>query len=903
MFADVVSSGLTSWWAPALAFAAGVVSFASPCVCPLVPGYLALVTGGQEREDRSTFPVLMFIFGFALVFTLLGAFTWVMLPLLRSETGTRVSGGIVVLFGLVMILYALRVRWPALYAERRPFLARVNPGAAGAFPLGMAFAAGWTPCIGRCWGASSPLRPLRVARSGERCCCSSTSVCSPRYSERSPGSLHPSSIGRTNTMHTAGRAAAPRSAMGAAAASPRSRRRWRAVLVAAPFVMTVLLSIPAHAHAFLVSSDPSAGDRLATAPGAVTLTFSESVEQSVSTATVTTPDGQRVTGTASGNRIDVLLTTNAPGVYRVAWKAVSVDDGHTTEGTFQFSVATARGPSAATSGGGVSSQGLGFAVGRTIQYAALLYAAGLLVLAMRARRDPALEWLPARLRVRLRLALLAAFLSTVGVVTAEAAVAQGSLSIDSVARFLEGPPGGARLSLLALEAVAMASAGATMGPLTIALVGGALIALAASGHAAAVRPAWAGISVDAAHLLAAGVWAGGILALGTIRPPGGWREPAGRLLLSRFTPVAVGSFLVSVVFGGVQAIQELGRLGALWGTSYGRVLLAKIAAVAAMVPLSLFAWRRRLFRRSEAGLAVVVVAVAALLSVVPVPKPQVEAAAAPSTAGLPQPGDLTLGGDAGRFLLGLTLRPGEPGRNLAIVYLKPVEGAAKGVPVQLAVGGRTFQTAACGSTCRSAVLDVRGGEQVAVQVGGAGGGRASFTVPPLPAPSGAALLGQVQRRMHALRTFRLAESLSSGLGTTVRSDYSFEAPDRMTIDTHSNGGSSQSVWIGGTRYLRQSPSPRWQVQPGGPPAQVPSFIWDYFRPLEGAHLVGRATVDGVPVRILAFFGTTDSTPLWFRLWVDHTGLVRRAEMRAFGHFMDHRYYAFDSNISIQPPVT
>jgi len=146
--ADVVSSGLTSWWAPALAFAAGVVSFASPCVCRLVPGYLALVTGGQEREDRSTFPILMFIFGFALVFTLLGAFTWVMLPLLRSETGTRVSGCIVVLFGLVMILYALRLKWPALYAERRPFLARMKPGAGGALPLGMAFAAGWTPCIG-----------------------------------------------------------------------------------------------------------------------------------------------------------------------------------------------------------------------------------------------------------------------------------------------------------------------------------------------------------------------------------------------------------------------------------------------------------------------------------------------------------------------------------------------------------------------------------------------------------------------------------------------------------------------------------------------------------------------------------------------------------------------------------
>ncbi len=67
---------------------------------------------------------------------------------MRSPIGLRVAGLVVLGFGLVMILYGLRAGWPGLYAERRPLLSRIAPGPASAFPLGMAFAAGWTPCIG-----------------------------------------------------------------------------------------------------------------------------------------------------------------------------------------------------------------------------------------------------------------------------------------------------------------------------------------------------------------------------------------------------------------------------------------------------------------------------------------------------------------------------------------------------------------------------------------------------------------------------------------------------------------------------------------------------------------------------------------------------------------------------------
>jgi cytochrome c-type biogenesis protein len=151
MLGGLVDSGLSSWWAPALAFAAGVVSFASPCVLPLVPGYLSFVTGARATEGegrRPIVPILLFILGFTIVFTLLGAFAGTFVRFFRDPWFQRAAGVVVILLGLLMLGYAFRRGSPRLYAERRPFLERVRPGTLGALPLGMAFAAGWTPCIG-----------------------------------------------------------------------------------------------------------------------------------------------------------------------------------------------------------------------------------------------------------------------------------------------------------------------------------------------------------------------------------------------------------------------------------------------------------------------------------------------------------------------------------------------------------------------------------------------------------------------------------------------------------------------------------------------------------------------------------------------------------------------------------
>jgi cytochrome c-type biogenesis protein len=138
-----------------VAFFVGTVSFFSPCVLPLLPGYLSYMSGvgGQEvaagpaSRRRVISAVLLFIGGFAVVFTALGASASAFGSFLLRHLAfiTRIAGGIVIIMGLSFVLPRL---FPFLERENRPFFRRVKPGIASAFPLGMAFAAGWTPCVG-----------------------------------------------------------------------------------------------------------------------------------------------------------------------------------------------------------------------------------------------------------------------------------------------------------------------------------------------------------------------------------------------------------------------------------------------------------------------------------------------------------------------------------------------------------------------------------------------------------------------------------------------------------------------------------------------------------------------------------------------------------------------------------
>src|SRR5205807_1553764 len=150
------------------------------------------------------------------------------------------------------------------------------------------------------------------------------------------------------------------------------------------------------------------------------------------------------------------------------------------------------------------------------------------------------------------------------------------------------------------------------------------------------------------HLVSAGLWAGGILALALQRPPGGWRGTEGRRLLGRFSPVALAAFAVTAATGLLEGTEELSGLRDLVASGYGQVLALKGGAVLLMLPLSVLAWRRVLPKpRLEAGLALVVVAASGLLAAFPLPPARLQEAQACRAADVDVRGGETLTVTAG----------------------------------------------------------------------------------------------------------------------------------------------------------------------------------------------------------------------------------------------------------------
>lgn len=142
-----------------IAFSAGIFSFLSPCVLPLVPSYLAFVTGMsledlQEGVDRrATFThSLLFVTGFSLIFILLGASASFLGQFFRLYEVwiARIGGVVIILLGMHL---AGVFRLAPLMQEKRIHLANKPAGYLGTLGVGMAFGAGWTPCIGPILGA------------------------------------------------------------------------------------------------------------------------------------------------------------------------------------------------------------------------------------------------------------------------------------------------------------------------------------------------------------------------------------------------------------------------------------------------------------------------------------------------------------------------------------------------------------------------------------------------------------------------------------------------------------------------------------------------------------------------------------------------------------------------------
>ena len=313
-----------------------------------------------------------------------------------------------------------------------------------------------------------------------------------------------------------------------------------------------------------------------------------------------------------------------------------------------------------------------------IEALALLFLAGQVLVSRLARREPQLAWVKPGFH-----AASVALSAGLVVVWAQATVGSGGHSLpDYLAYFDAGLSGAALIARLVLEALTLLAVVRGWRTLLPLFLGATLVLLAAAGHAAGVQPAWLGIGTRRCAPHRGGALGRRHRRAGGWSAPRGWRSADARRLLGRFTPVALAAFGTTVVAGGLEAILQLGSLQSLFGTDYGRVLLAKMALVACMLPLSLMAWRLgRPHVRIEASIAICVVGAAALLASFPAPPTTAEQQAAESaavdpTAGLPAAGELTMAGPAGSVLVGLSLSPGLPGPNRATVYVLPITGSA-----------------------------------------------------------------------------------------------------------------------------------------------------------------------------------------------------------------------------------
>ena len=139
-----------------IAFGAGLISFLSPCVLPLIPGYISYISGNSmnemlEKKNVNLIPVVLFTVGFSIIFIIFGAAsTFLGQVLLQNSYELRIGAGLVIIILSLHIIGILNLKF--LNYEKR-FQTNSNTNFYSPILIGMAFAFGWTPCIGPILGS------------------------------------------------------------------------------------------------------------------------------------------------------------------------------------------------------------------------------------------------------------------------------------------------------------------------------------------------------------------------------------------------------------------------------------------------------------------------------------------------------------------------------------------------------------------------------------------------------------------------------------------------------------------------------------------------------------------------------------------------------------------------------
>jgi copper transport protein len=402
-------------------------------------------------------------------------------------------------------------------------------------------------------------------------------------------------------------------------------RRAAALLVVLGTVTALLLggALPASAHAALLGSTPAIGSVVRTAPAQVTLDFSESVTIASDSVKVLDPNGRRVdAGSTShadgrGSTARARLTPEAgEGTFTVAWHVISADS-HPVSGAFTFSIgkpsATKVDVRAPAVGGGVS--GDLYDTFRYFAYAGFALLVGTAAFALVCWHAGAARRPVQRLLLTGWTTLL---VCTIAMLMLRGPYANGTgigdaFDLSVIRETLDTKPGAA----LAVRLLLLAGAGAFLAVLVGhserqeagrdvrlgLIVAGAVLAIGLAGTWAAMEHASVGIQpriavpVDVVHLGSVALWLGGLATLLTVLwAPGG--RPIETVAVERFSKVAFTCVTLIVATGVYQAWRQVGTWHALGSTDYGRLLIAKVAVVAALVGAG---WFSRTYTRRLRG--------------------------------------------------------------------------------------------------------------------------------------------------------------------------------------------------------------------------------------------------------------------------------------------------------------
>ncbi|MGH3897401.1 MAG: FixH family protein [Pseudonocardiaceae bacterium] len=473
----------------------------------------------------------------------------------------------------------------------------------------------------------------------------------------------------------------------------RCRPALRAGVVTVICVVLVALVVggSAVAHAELISTDPGQGAVVATAPSTVSLMFSEPVVVAADGIRIFGPDGAQLdTGDAvalgRASTVGVALRGSDPpgdarqqGTFTVSWRVVSVDS-HPVAGAFTFSVGqpSANRAPGTTQPSGSTAVGVLYGIARATAFSSFALLVGSIAFVLLcwsgaiARRDVRrvmlVGWTGLLAATMAGLLLQGPYANGLGAdrifdATVLSATVDSRFGAAWTARLLLLALTGAYLVLLCAWLGHFARPGhAWFGALGVGLAVGLASTWAVAGHASTgLQPALA-VPVDVVHLLAMGLWLGGLATLAVILRPTGTASTEVPAAVHRFSSVAATSVVILIATGSYQSWRQLGSWSAFVSTDYGRLLWAKLGVVALLFGVATVSrrWVKRRWvkhRRTPADAQ----------------PPCSHAVSAPALLTMPAPGLPTLRRNVlseavlGALVLGVTalLVNAEPGRSAA----------------------------------------------------------------------------------------------------------------------------------------------------------------------------------------------------------------------------------------------